>query len=86
MMTNSIAQSGEEYPMALTYSDVNKFVREYGSVKVITTGTCVTLSPNGEADSVTLVERDATSFEYEGKLYTRRQFERLVAQALGRGG
>ena len=65
--------------MALTFGEISRFVRENGNVTAwATKGTQVTLLRNGEIDSVAYFENDADQFIYEGKPYTRAEFEKLV--------
>ena len=64
--------------MALRYEDIHRFVRDNGDVKAFAEKGAVTLLRSGEIDSVAFFEKDAVRFRYEGKSYTRAQFERLV--------
>ncbi len=65
--------------MALKYGDVNKFVKKNGKITMVASkGAKVTLLKSGEIDSIALVEKDATHFIYEGKTYSRKEFEKLV--------
>lgn len=66
--------------MALKYEDIHRFVKENGDVKAFAEKGVVTLLKSGEIDSVAFFERDAVQFQYEGKSYTRAQFEQLLEQ------
>ena len=66
--------------MALRYQDIHRFVRENGNVRAFAEKGAVTLLKSGEIDTVTFFENDAVQFEYEGKSYTREDFERLVEE------
>jgi hypothetical protein len=64
--------------MALRYEDIHRFVRENGNVRAFAEEGAVTLLKSGEIDSVAFFENDAVRFEYEGKSYTREDFEMLL--------
>ena len=64
--------------MALTYADLSRFVRVHGDVKAFAEKGEITLLQSGEVDSVSFWEKDAVRFEYQGKSYTRDEFERLM--------
>ena len=64
--------------MALKFEDVSKFARENGDVKGWAKHGVVTLLKSGDVDSVKFWEEDAVRFVFEGKSYTRDEFETLV--------
>ena len=66
--------------MALSYGDVSRFVRDNGDVKAFAERSQVTLLRNGSIDSVAFIEKDAVRFEYEGKSYSRAEFEKSVVE------
>jgi len=72
--------------MALRYEDIHRFVRENGDVKAFAEKGAVTLLKSGEVDSVAFFEKDAVRFQYEGRSYTREQFERLLEQRKPKSG
>jgi len=72
--------------MALKYEDIHRFVKENGDVKAFAEKGAVTLLKSGEIDSVAFFERDADRFQYEGRSYTREQFERLLEQRKPKSG
>jgi hypothetical protein len=72
--------------MALKYEDIHLFVKENGDVKAFAEKGAVTLLKSGEIDSVAFFERDAVRFQYEGRSYTREQFERLLEQSKPKSG
>lgn len=63
--------------MALTYGNVHEFVRKNGKVVSLKPSDEVKILPNGEIDSIHLVE-NAERFVFEGKTYTRDEFEKLI--------
>jgi hypothetical protein len=64
--------------MALSYGEVHSFVKDNGNVAAYGERTKVTLLKDGSVDAVALIEKDATVFEYQGKPYSRAEFEKLV--------
>jgi hypothetical protein len=63
--------------MALTYGKLQEFVQKCGKVVALKPGDSVRILPNGEVDSIHLVE-NATIFLFEGKSYTKTEFENLI--------
>jgi|HubBroStandDraft_2_1064218.scaffolds.fasta_scaffold03304_5 uncharacterized OB-fold protein len=64
--------------MALKYEDAREFVRKCGNVTAYTTSGMATALRDGEPDVVAVVELYADVFEFNGKKYSRPEFERLV--------
>jgi hypothetical protein len=64
--------------MAITHEQVQRFVRDHGKVTAWLAKSQITMLPNGEVDSVAAWERDAERFEFNGKSYTRDEFETLL--------
>jgi hypothetical protein len=75
----------EDLKMTLSYGDVSRFVRDNGDVKAFAERSEVTLLKNGNIDSVAFIEKDAVRFEYEGRSYSREEFEKLVPEQSERG-
>jgi len=67
--------------MALSYGDVSHFVRDNGDVKAFAERSQVTLLKSGGIDSVAFIEKDAVRFEYQGKSYSREEFEKIVERS-----
>jgi hypothetical protein len=67
--------------MAITYHDVSRFVRNNGDVKAFAERSQVTLLKNGSIDSVAFIEKDAVRFEYEGRSYSREEFEKILERS-----
>jgi hypothetical protein len=63
--------------MALTYGKLQEFVQRRGKVVALKPGDAVRILPNGEVDSIHLVE-NATMFLFDGRSYTKTEFENLV--------
>jgi hypothetical protein len=72
--------------MAITYRGLSEFVRQRGNVKAWAENSAVTLLPNGEIDAIELIERDATRFEFDGRSYSREEFEQLLSPPTASGG
>ena len=64
--------------MALRFEDLSKVARENGDVKGWAKHGVVTLLKSGDVDSVKFWEEDAVRFVFEGKSYTRDEFETLI--------
>ena len=60
----------------MDFGKLGRFVRRYNDVKVFSSGKERKLK-SGDPDLVELVEK-AERFEYEGKSYTKAEFEALV--------
>ncbi len=63
--------------MALTYEKVSEFARKHGKVVSLIPSREVRILPSGEPDSIHLVE-NAASFLFEGKPYSKDEFEKLI--------
>jgi hypothetical protein len=68
--------------MTLKYGELVQFTRENGDVKAWAEKGAVTLSKNGNVDSVAFFETDAVRFEHLEKSYTRAEFEKLLRSKL----
>lgn len=71
----------EEGPMTISHETVSAFVRECGPVSVLDTTGKVRRLNSGEPDWFDLIER-ADRFQFSGKWYTRREFEKLIGAKL----
>lgn len=60
----------------MDYGKLHKFVRSRGGVKVYSSGKERKLE-SGDFDTIDLVEK-AERFEYEGKIYTKTEMEKLI--------
>jgi hypothetical protein len=60
----------------MDYGKLHKFVRNHGDVKVYSSGKEQKLN-SGDFSTIELVER-AERFEYEGKIYTKAEMEKIV--------
>ncbi len=63
--------------MALTYEKVREFVRKHGKTVALVPSKEARILPNGEVDSIHLVE-NAARFLFEGKSYSKAEFEKFV--------
>jgi hypothetical protein len=62
---------------AMDFGKLRRFVRTHGAVTVFSSGKERRLG-SGDLDTIDLVEK-AERFVYEGKSYTKAEFEKLVA-------
>lgn len=60
----------------MDYGKLSQFVRDHGSVTVLSAGTESKLR-SGDLDSIDLVEK-AEKFQFGGKWYTKADFEKLI--------
>jgi hypothetical protein len=60
----------------MDYGKLHRFVRNHGEVKVHRSGKEQKLK-SGDFNTIELVE-NAERFEYEGKVYTKAEMEKLV--------
>ena len=67
-----------ETRVALKYEEVAEFVRQNGDVTAYTTSGRATPLRGGEPDAGGMVDLLADIFEFQGKSYSRVQFEQLI--------
>jgi len=63
--------------MALTFEKVREFVRKHGKTLALIPSKEARILPNGEVDSIHLVE-NATTFLFDGKSYSKEEFDKLI--------
>jgi hypothetical protein len=65
--------------VSITYESVKEFARTHGDVKVIAPQGGITILKSGETDVFDLIEK-APDFWFDGKHYTRQEFEWLMSE------
>jgi len=65
--------------MDATYENLSAFVRKHGSVTILDTQGRARKLPSGETDVFDVVDK-ADRFVFEGKWYSRNEFEALMNQ------
>jgi hypothetical protein len=64
--------------MAINYESLREFARKNGNITLYAPTGEVTILKDGTFDLLGIIEK-ATAFIFEGKQYTRAQFEKLLA-------
>ncbi len=64
--------------MPINFQSVREFVRTHGDVIVTVSKPEIKILKNGEVDTIDLVEK-ATDFFFQGKHYTRQEFEERLS-------
>ncbi len=70
---------GVEWAMGATYENLSAFVRKHGSVTILDTQGRARKLPSGETDVLDVIDK-ADRFVFEGKWYSRNEFESLMNQ------
>lgn len=65
--------------MDATYENLSAFVRKHGSVTILDTRGRARKLPSGETDVLDVIDK-ADRFVFEGKWYSRNEFEALMDQ------
>ncbi len=65
--------------MDATYENLNAFVRKHGSVTILDTQGRARKLPSGERDVLDVIDK-ADRCVFEGKWYSRNEFEALMDQ------
>ncbi len=65
--------------MSATYANLRAFVRKHGSVTILDTQRRARKLPSGETDVLDVIDK-ADRFVFEGKWYSRNEFEALMDQ------
>jgi hypothetical protein len=68
----------KEGAVAIDYESLSKFVRANGTIKLYAPNGEVTILKDGTPQVFEAIE-NATTFVFDGKEYTRAQFEKLLA-------
>ena len=65
--------------MDTTYDNLRAFVRKHGAITILDTQGRARKLPSGEADVLDVIDK-ADRFLFEGKWYSRTEFESLMDQ------